>query len=74
MFGTRYFSTIYGFAFLSHQIGGFAGLMISGWVRESTGSYAAMWWLSIGFGVFSALVNLPIVEKPIERKSTLAPA
>jgi MFS family permease len=74
MFGTRYFSTIYGFAFLSHQIGGFTGLMISGWVRESTGSYAAMWWLSIGFGVFSALVNLPIVEKPIERKSTLAPA
>ncbi len=64
MFGTRYFSTLYGFAFLSHQIGGFAGLILSGWLRESTGSYAAMWWLSIALGVASALINLPIVEKP----------
>ena len=73
MFGTRYFSTIYGFAFLSHQVGGFSGLMLAGWLRESTGSYAAMWWLSIAFGVFSGLVNLPIVEKPVGYQ-TPAPA
>lgn len=72
MFGTRYFSTIYGFAFLSHQVGGFTGLMLSGWLRESTGSYAMMWWLSIALGIFSGLVNLPIVERPVEQK--LAPA
>ena len=74
MFGTRYFSTIYGFAFLSHQVGGFAGLMLSGWVRESTGSYAAMWWLSIGFGIFSALINLPIVEKHVDEATPVATA
>jgi len=26
-----------------------------------------VWWLSILFGVLSALVNLPIIEKPVER-------
>ncbi len=74
MFGTRYFSTLYGFAFLSHQIGGFSGLMLSGWLREATGSYMVMWWLSIGFGVFSGLVNLPIVEKPVGQKQPVAAA
>ena len=67
MFGTRYFATLFGFAFFSHQLGGFSGLMLSGFVRESTGSYLIMWWASIGFGVVSALVNLPIVEKPVTR-------
>ena len=74
MFGTRYFSTLYGFAFLSHQIGGFSGLVIAGWARESLGSYMPIWWLSIGFGVFSAIVTLPIVEKPVERGEALAAA
>ena len=74
MFGTRFFSTLYGFAFFSHQVGGFTGLVLSGWLRESTGSYMAMWWLSIGFGVFSALINLPISEKPVQRDPAFAPA
>jgi hypothetical protein len=26
-----------------------------------------VWWLAILFGVLSALINLPIVEKPVER-------
>jgi len=48
--------------------------MLAGWLRESTGSYHAMWLLSIFFGVFSALVNLPIVETPVIRKEGIAPA
>lgn len=66
MFGSRYFATLYGLAFLNHQVGGFCGLMLAGWLRDATGSYMIVWWLSIGFGVFSALVNLPIVEKPVK--------
>jgi len=31
------------------------------------GSYDALWWLSILFGVLSGLINMPIVEKPIAR-------
>jgi MFS family permease len=69
MFGTRYFSTLFGFAFFSHQIGGFIGLVLSGILREQTGSYAVVWWLSIALGVFSAIVNLPIVERPVVRKA-----
>jgi len=74
MFGTRYFSMLYGFAFFSHQLGGFVGLMLSGSVREATGSYIPMWWLSIALGVASALINMPIVEMPIARTKQTAAA
>jgi hypothetical protein len=30
-------------------------------------SYDVVWWLSVFFGVASALINLPIVEKPVTR-------
>ncbi len=74
MFGSRYFSTLYGLAFLSHQIGGFSGLMLSGYLRDATGSFLILWWLSIGFGIFSALVNLPIIEKPVRDAPVPQPA
>jgi len=67
MFGTRWLSTLYGFAFVSHQVGGFLGVWLGGIVFERFGSYTPIWWLSILFGVLSALINLPIVEKPVER-------
>jgi MFS family permease len=67
MFGTRWFATLYGFAFVSHQVGGFLGVWLGGIVFVKFGSYAPIWWLSILFGVLSALINLPIVEKPVER-------
>lgn len=67
MFGTRWLATLYGFAFVSHQVGGFLGVWLGGIVFERFGSYAPIWWLSILFGVLSALINLPIVEKPVAR-------
>lgn len=67
MFGTRWLATLYGFAFVSHQVGGFLGVWLGGIVFERFGSYTPIWWLSILFGVLSALINLPIVEKPVER-------
>jgi MFS family permease len=67
MFGTRWFATLYGFAFVSHQVGGFLGVWLGGIVFEKYGSYTPIWWLSILFGVLSALINLPIVEKPVAR-------
>jgi MFS family permease len=67
MFGTRWFATLYGFAFVSHQIGGFLGVWLGGIVFEGFGSYTPVWWLSVLFGVLSALINLPIVEKPVVR-------
>ena len=67
MFGTRWFATLYGFAFVSHQVGGFLGVLLGGVVFEKFGSYTPIWWLSILFGVLSALINLPIVEAPVVR-------
>ena len=67
MFGTRWFATLYGFAFVSHQVGGFLGVWLGGVVFERFGSYTPIWWLSIFFGVMSALINLPIVEAPVAR-------
>lgn len=69
MFGTRWLTMLAGLAFLSHQIGGFLGVWLGGVLFERTGSYNVIWWLSILLGVLSALVNLPIVEKPVMRLS-----
>lgn len=68
MFGTRWFATLYGFAFVSHQVGGFLGVWLGGAVFEKFGSYTPIWWLSVLFGVLSALINLPIVEQPVVRR------
>jgi MFS family permease len=67
MFGTRWLATLYGFAFFSHQVGGFLGVLLGGIVFERYGSYTPIWWLSVLFGVLSALINLPIVEAPVAR-------
>jgi MFS family permease len=71
MFGTRWLTMLFGFAFFSHQVGGFLGVWLGGLVFERTGSYDAIWWLSVLFGILSAVINLPIVEKPVQR---VAPA
>jgi len=73
MFGTRWLAMLFGFAFLSHQVGGFLGVLIGGVAFERTGSYNLVWWFSVLFGVLSAVINLPIVEKPVARPAT-APA
>jgi len=67
MFGTRWLAMLFGFAFFSHQVGGFLGVWLGGIVFERTGSYELVWWLSILFGVLSGLINLPIVERPVPR-------
>ena len=67
MFGTRWLAMLFGVAFFSHQVGGFLGIWLGGLVFKHTGSYDAVWWLGVLFGVISAVINLPIVEKPVPR-------
>ncbi|MGA3008125.1 MAG: MFS transporter [Opitutaceae bacterium] len=62
MFGSGHLSMLYGFAFFSHQLGGFLGVLLGGYFREVSGSYTPVWILSIALGVISGLINLPIVE------------
>ena len=61
-----------GFAFFSHQVGGFLGVWLGGIVFDRTGSYDMVWYLAILFGVLSGLINLPIVEKPVARMAMAA--
>jgi len=72
MFGTRWLATLYGFAFFSHQVGGFLGAWLGGLLYEKTGSYDIVWWLAVAFGLLSAVINLPIVEKPVMRAAPAA--
>ena len=63
MFGTRYMATLYGFVFLSHQIGSFLGVELAGIMHDRYGSYDPVWWMSVGLGIFAGLINLPIRER-----------
>lgn len=74
MFGTRYMAMLYGFAFFSHQVGGFLGVWLGGLLYEINGNYSAVWWLSVLLGLASALINLPIKEQPVAREPALQPA
>ena len=67
MFGTRYMAMLYGFAFFSHQVGGFLGVWLGGAIYEATGSYSIVWWLSVALSFASAVINLPIKERPVNR-------
>jgi predicted MFS family arabinose efflux permease len=63
---------LFGFALFSHQVGGFLGVWLGGLMFETTGSYNLVWWLSAAFGVASAIINLPIVEKPVVRPAPVS--
>ena len=67
MFGPRYLATLFGFVFLSHQIGAFLGVWLGGLLYDETGSYSLVWWISVGLGVFAGLVHLPIRETPVNQ-------
>jgi MFS family permease len=73
MFGTRWLTMLFGIAFFSHQVGGFLGIYLGGLLYTHTQSYDVVWWLGVLFGVLSAVINLPIVEKPVQRAAP-APA
>lgn len=63
MFGTRNMGTLYGFVFLSHQIGSFIGIYLGGRVYEAYGNYDLIWYVAIALGIFSAIVHLPVRER-----------
>ncbi len=69
VFGVQYLATLFGFVFLSHQLGSFIGIWLGGWLYDHYGSYDAMWWAGIVLGVAAALVHWLIDERPHERLS-----
>ena len=67
VFGMRYLATLFGFVFLSHQLGSFIGIWLGGWLYDNYGSYDAMWYAGIVLGIFAALVHWFIDERPLDR-------
>lgn len=72
IFGVQYLSMLGGFVFLSHQVGSFMGVWLGGKIYDMTGSYNVVWWISVGLGIFAALINLPVRESAIARPSLAA--
>ncbi|TMV11305.1 MFS transporter [Arenibacterium halophilum] len=62
LYGLRYMGTLYGFVFLSHQLGSFLGVWLGGRMYDLYGDYTMVWWIGVGIGAFSAIVHLPIRE------------
>lgn len=67
VFGMRYLATLFGFVFLSHQLGSFIGIWLGGWLYDNYGSYDAMWYAGIVLGILAALVHWFIDERPLDR-------
>ncbi|MBF0276892.1 MAG: MFS transporter [SAR324 cluster bacterium] len=65
VFGPKYFSTLFGIVFFSHQIGSFLGAWLGGYLYDTTGSYDAVWWISVALGLASAVLHYPINEQSL---------
>ena len=63
MFGPRAMGTLFGFVFLSHQLGSFAGVWLGGWVFDRYANYDYIWYLAIALGVLSAIAHLLVQER-----------
>ncbi|MET3599675.1 MFS transporter [Martelella mangrovi] len=63
MFGPRAMGTLFGFVFLSHQLGGFAGVWFGGIWFDRYGNYDLIWYMAIALGVISALIHLTVRER-----------
>ena len=74
MFGTRHMAMLFGFAFFSHQVGGFLGVWLGGILYERFGTYDPVWWGAAALGIASAVINLPIIEKAAPERIKLAAA
>ena len=65
IYGLRYMGTLYGIVFFSHQLGSFMGVWLGGRMYDLYGDYTAVWWVGVAVGAFSAIVHLPIKERPL---------
>jgi MFS family permease len=67
VFGLRFMATLFGFVFLSHQLGSFLGVWLGGYLYDRTGSYDVVWWTGVALSVVAALLHMPINERPLRR-------
>jgi MFS family permease len=72
MFGSTHLSMLWGIVFFGHQLGSFLGGWGAGRLYDLKGNYDLMWWISVGLGVFAALIHWRIRERPVPRLAMAA--
>ena len=65
IFGMRYMAMLFGFVFLSHQLGSFLGAWLGGYVYDATGSYEPVWWTAVALGIMASALHWPIDDRPL---------
>ncbi len=73
IYGLRYMGTLYGIVFFSHQLGSFLGVWLGGRMYDVTGDYTLVWWIGVAVGAFSAIVHLPVRERPMDLPGVARP-
>src|SRR5262245_26709090 len=65
-------SMLWGIVFFSHQFGSFLGGWGAGRLYDVQGNYHLVWWISVGLGIFAAVIHWLIRERPVERLALAA--
>jgi MFS family permease len=74
MFGPTHMSMLWGIVFFGHQLGSFLGGWGAGRLYDIQGNYDLMWWISVGLGLFAAVIHWWIREQPVPRLTAAAAA
>lgn len=69
VFGLRHMGMLFGFSFVAHQLGSFIGIYAAGYFYDLVGNYNGIWWAAIVMGLVASLMNYPINDRPIERRT-----
>ena len=64
LFGLQHFNTLFGFAFLSHQVGAFVGAWLGGLSFDLTGSYTMAWGSMVVIGTCAFLLQWFMDDQP----------
>jgi predicted MFS family arabinose efflux permease len=60
---SKYYSTLFGLIFVTHQIGSFFGAWLGGYIKDQTGSFFYMWVMDICVSIFAAAISFKIAER-----------
>lgn len=67
MFGLSHMAMLYGFTFVSHQVGSFIGVIMGGWFYTTYQTYEPIWYFSILLAFIAFALHLPIRDVPVPR-------
>jgi MFS family permease len=70
IYGVRHLGLLGGVVFFGHQIGSFLGAWLGGRIFDVTGSYEWAWIMVVAFGVFAAVMHVPVDSRPMLQRRT----